>query len=160
MPVKPRYELVICRCSGRGLVIDLPGSATRIRQRIQLTTTFGSGNAGRRRLVNLRIPRIGLELFDGLRLNRHHAFRSLHGRPLQGARHAAVFWRHDFTTLPFEWVRFTSRTTHYSRNYSRFLKNKIEPPIANVRVRFESINLVLETFISGICEPITMEIAA
>ena len=68
--------------------------------RLQAGTSFGDLPPQRTALLDT-----GLELFDGLRLNRRHAFRSLHGRPLQGARHAAVFWRHDFTTLPFEWVR-------------------------------------------------------
>ena len=68
--------------------------------RLQGGTSFGDLPPQRTALLDT-----GLELFDGFRLNRHHAFRSLHGRPLQGARHAAVFWRHDFTTLPFEWVR-------------------------------------------------------
>ena len=68
--------------------------------RLQASTPFGDLPPQRTALLDT-----GLELFDGLRLNRNHAFRSLHGRPLQGARHAAVFWRHEFTTLPFEWVR-------------------------------------------------------
>ena len=68
--------------------------------RLQAGTSFGDLPPQRTALLDT-----GLELFGGLRLNRRHAFRSLHGRPLQGARHAAVFWRHDFTTLPFEWVR-------------------------------------------------------
>lgn len=68
--------------------------------RLQGGTSFGDLPPQRTALLDT-----GLELFGGLRLNRLHAFRSLHGRPLQGARHAAVFWRHDFTTLPFEWLR-------------------------------------------------------
>ena len=68
--------------------------------RLQGRTSFGDLPPHRTALLDT-----GLELFDGLRLNRQDAFRSLHGRPLQGMRYAAVFWRHDFTTLPFEWVR-------------------------------------------------------
>ena len=71
-----------------------------IHIRLQASTSFGDLPPQRAALLDT-----GLELFDGLRLNRHHAFRSLHGRPLQGTRHAAVFWRHEFTTLPFEWTR-------------------------------------------------------
>ncbi len=68
--------------------------------RLQARTSFGDLPPQRTAMLDT-----GLELFGGLRLNRRHAFRSLHGRPLQGAQYAAVFWRHEFTTLPFEWVR-------------------------------------------------------
>ncbi len=72
----------------------------RLHIRLQGRTSFGDLPPQRAALLDA-----GLELFGGLRLNRRDAFRSLHGRPLQGMRYAAVFWRHDFETLPFEWVR-------------------------------------------------------
>ncbi len=33
------------------------------------------------------------------------AFRALSGRPYEGARHAGIFWEHDFKTMPFEALR-------------------------------------------------------
>ncbi len=72
----------------------------RLHIRLQASASFGALPPQQSALLDT-----GLELFGGLRANRRNAFRSLHGRPLQGARYAAVFWRHDFATLPFEWVR-------------------------------------------------------
>ena len=68
--------------------------------RLQGHASFGDLPPQRLGLLDTR-----LQLFGDLRLNRRDAFRSLHERPLQGRRYAAVFWRHDFSTLPFEWVR-------------------------------------------------------
>lgn len=32
------------------------------------------------------------------------AFKSLHAPPYEGEHHAAVFWEHNFRTVPFEWL--------------------------------------------------------
>ena len=35
-------------------------------------------------------------------------FRSLRGQPYEGEQYIGVFWEHDFTTLPFEWLGLRS----------------------------------------------------